>query len=373
LLLVTCQARAETPDTITLTDGEQLIGKLVKVLSGAVTFHSDILGDVTVPLEKVKTLQAAAQFAVVEKKQHFTRKTAAQAIPVGAIAIEDGIVHVSPPKAEEKTFPAKNVNHLIDAASFNRELHGEQSFLYNWNGAITLGASLVDSTNSAQTYTGLVNLVRAIPATGWLPASSKTTLNLSSTYGLARDAQIVSNSVVIQPASVTKTDILHGGLEYDKYFSPAVFTFVNAGADHNLGSGLQLQQAYGGGIGWTVLNKPKNALDLKASALYEQQQFYGSETGPSGSPNKNLIAGAINETWKHNFPHNVKFNEYLTLTPTFNVAQAYSAVAGASLLFPAYKRLNFTLASIDNYIGDPPEGFKRNTIQFTAGVTYVVK
>ena len=47
-------------------------------------------------------------------------------------------------------------------------------------------------------------------------------------------------------------------------------------------------------------------------------------------------------------------------------------MANASLFFPAYKKINFTLSSTDNYLGDPPAGYQRNTFQFTAGITYVV-
>ena len=372
LLLGAGPARAETPDTLTLADGENLVGKLVKVLAGAVTFHSNILGDVTVPMDKVKELHAG-QFAVVTKGQQVTKKTAAAKVPVGAITIENDAVHVSGPQAPEQTLAAKDVNFLIDAASFRRELDGRRSFFYGWNGPVTLGASLVKSTNSAQTYTGAVALVRAVPATAWLPPSTKLLLNLSGSYGLAKDPQIVVDGNVVQTASVTKTDILHGGLEYDKYWSPAIFGFVNANADHNFGSGLQLQEAFGGGIGWTVLNNARNELDLKAAMEYERQEFYNGAASPNGTPSLNLASAAIYEFWKHALAHGMNFNEFVTLSPAFNEAQAYSAVAGATLLFPVYKGFNFSVSSSDNYIGDPPTGYQRNSFQFTAGVSYLVK
>ncbi len=232
---------------------------------------------------------------------------------------------------------------------------------------------MVTSTNSAQTYTGSVALVRSIPTTAWLPPSSKTTLNLSATYGLARDSEIVSGGNVFQAPSVSKTDIKHGDTEYDKYFSQAIFGLVNASADHNFGNGLQLQQAYGAGLGWSVLRAPKNTLDVKASLLYEQQQFYNGLISGLGTPNLNLVGAALSENWTRTFAHGVKISQYTTLTPAFNVVQAYSGVANANLLFPVYKKLNFALSSTDNYLGNPPQGFKRNSFQFTAGVTYSLK
>src|ERR1700761_8487880 len=67
VLFAAGRAYAQTTDTITFNDGEQLAGKLISVLGGTVTFHSEILGNVTVPLEKVKTLHTAHAFAVVKK------------------------------------------------------------------------------------------------------------------------------------------------------------------------------------------------------------------------------------------------------------------------------------------------------------------
>jgi hypothetical protein len=379
VLLSLCAGRAlaqtstPPPDTITFTDGEQLVGKLVSVLGGTVTFHSDVLGNVTVPLAKVKTLHTSQSFASVEKNQRITNKTASGKVPVGSVALENGSLRISPPKAEQKSIPAASIGSLIDADSFHRELKGDSYFLYGWTGNVTLGASLVESTNSAQTYTGSIALTRSIPTIAGLPPISKTTLNLSGTYGLAKSDEVIVDGNVYQAASISKTDILHGDTEYDRYLSPSVFGLVNASADHNFGNGLQLQQSYGAGFGWSPLKTPRNTFDLKAGLQYEQQQFYNGLSSGLGTPSINLITGFLNESWNRRFSHNIKFNEYITLTPVFNIVQAYSAVGSASFVFPIYKRFNFTVSSTDNYLGDPPEGFHRNSFQFTSGVTYVLK
>lgn len=52
---------------------------------------------------------------------------------------------------------------------------------------------------------------------------------------------------------------------------------------------------------------------------------------------------------------------------------AYSALLLANLNFPVYKRFSFTLGTQDNYLNDPPAGFKNNTFQFTAGLSYALK
>lgn len=373
LFLGASQSYAQTNDTITFSDGEQLTGKLISVLAGTVTFHSEVLGDVTVPLAKVKTLNTTHPFAAVQKDQHVTRKTAVEQIPVGSIALKNNSVSLSPPRGEEKSFPANQIASLLDASTFHREIQSESDFLYGWAGSITLGASLVDATNNAQTYTGAVALTRSIPTIAWLPPASKLTLNLSGSYGLAKSPEIISEGEIFQAPSTSKTNILHGDTEWDKYLSTVIFGLVNASADHNFGNGLQLQQAYGAGLGWSIIKAPKENFDIKATLLYQQQQFYNGVESGLGTPSVNLIGADLNESWSRTFAHNVKFNEYITLTPTFNVVRAYSAVGNANFVFPVYKRLNFTLSSTDNYLGDPPEGFRRNSFQFTAGITYVLK
>jgi hypothetical protein len=370
-------ARAETKpaasalDTVTFINGDQLTGKLIKVLSGTVTFHSDIVGDISVPWAKIKTLHTAQPFAVVEKNEKVTRKTAPEKVAVGPISVEDNTLRVS--SSTTRTIPVNQAADLIDAPSFHKEISGESSSLYGWNGSLTLGASLVEGTNNSQTFTGAIAFVRNIPTTAWLPPASKTSLNLSGTYGLATDPTIISGTTVIQTASTSKTDILHGDTEYDKYLSPQFFALVNASADHNFGSGLELQQAYGGGFGWALFKSPKNELDLKTDLHYEEQQFYDGVISGLGTPDENLIVADLTESWAHTFNKNIKFNEYVTLTPAFNVVQAFSGAANANLVLPLYKKFNFTLTSTDNYLGDPPQGYLRNSFQFNAGITYTLK
>jgi hypothetical protein len=235
-------------DTITFGNGDTLTGKVGKVVYGNVSFHSDELGDLTIPLTKIKAMHTTTVFAAGSTTERLTKKNVAEQVPVGKIVLENENLSVMLPKGEMREFPVKDLRFMLDEPAYRREMHNQSDFLYGWYGTATLGATIVTSTNSAQTYTGTVGLVRAIPTIAGLPAGSKTILNLSGTYGLAKDPEIVSGADVFQTASVTKTDILHGDLEYDKFFTPTVFGLVNASADHNFGNGLELQQAYGAGI-----------------------------------------------------------------------------------------------------------------------------
>ncbi len=360
-------------DTIILGNGDTLTGKVGKVVYGKRELSQRRTGRPDDSMTKIKAMHTTTAFAAGATTEQLTKKNVAEQVPVGKITLENETLSVMLPQGEVREFPVKELNFMLDEQAYRRELHNQSDFLYGWYGTATLGATVVTSTNSAQTYTGSVGLVRAIPTIAGLPAGSKTILNLSATYGLAKDPEIISGGNVFQTASVTKTDILHGDLEYDKFFTPMVFGLVSGSADHNFGNGLELQQAYGAGIGWAILRSPQNDLAVRASLQYEQQQFYNGITSGLGTPTENLISASIGETWSRTFPHSIKFNEYVTLNPTFNVIKAYSGVAGAGFVFPVYKNLNFSVTTTDNYLGDPPEGFLRNTFQFTTGITYTLK
>lgn len=81
----------------------------------------------------------------------------------------------------------------------------------------------------------------------------------------------------------------------------------------------------------------------------------------------------INDTYRYTFDDGVKLNQTLTLSPSFNIRNAYSVNATSGLLIPFYESLNFNVSATDNYLGDPPQGFRRNTFQFTTGFSYAFK
>jgi hypothetical protein len=157
------KADAGDKDTITFDNGDTLTGKIGKMVYGNVSFHSDELGDLTIPLTKIKTMHTTTAFAAGSTTQRLTKKNVAEQLPVGEIALENQTLKVMLPKGEVKEFPAKDLGFMLDEQAFQRELHNQSDFLYGWYGTGTLGATVVKSTNSAQTYTGALALVRAIP------------------------------------------------------------------------------------------------------------------------------------------------------------------------------------------------------------------
>ena len=218
---------------------------------------------------------------------------------------------------------------------------------------MTIGAAVVNATQDSESFNGAVSLVRAIPTENWLEPSNRTSVNLSAAYG-----------EVSQPSTPTiKTSIFHGDVERDEYFSPRLYVFGQGALDHNFSQGLDLQQTYSGGMGWTVIQSPTETLDLKASVGFVRQQF-------SGAPDLDLIGSIFAEAFKRTFKHGLVLNQHLTLIPTWNNTNAYSAAFNALLSMPVYKRLSASTGFIDSYLNNPPPAFRKNSVQLTIGLTY---
>ena len=79
------KSAAPAPDVLVFTNGDQLTGKLLREVSGSVTFHSDMAGDVTVTWDKIKSIHSSQQFAVIQEGQHINRKTGDAAIAHGPV------------------------------------------------------------------------------------------------------------------------------------------------------------------------------------------------------------------------------------------------------------------------------------------------
>ncbi len=93
----------------------------------------------------------------------------------------------------------------------------------------------------------------------------------------------------------------------------------------------------------------------------------------TSSANQSLIASDFSEDYLRKLTHGLVFTEKLVYIPAWNNTKAYSALASAGLALPVYKRFSVSLNTIDNYLNDPPPGFKKNSFQFIMALTYTLQ
>jgi hypothetical protein len=339
-------------DVLILTNGEKLIGHFEHATDASLVFKSDTVGKITVKWSAVQELQSSANFAVIPKGVTLRHKEDEASIATGPITANGQSVAVQTPQ-QRKITPTADVGNIVDQASFERAFE-HVSLWQGWKGGATLGIALTEATQKSDNITAGINLVRTSPDASWLTARSRTIFGFNEAYGK-----------VSQPGSPdVKTSLYHAGLEQDEFFSPRVYGFLQGALDHNFSQGLKLQQTYGGGIGFVVFKETTQELDVKASLDYIDQRF------DTPGFNKSLIGSVFGENYNRTFAHGILLAEAGELTQPWNDTSAYSALGSVALIFPVYHRLGFTLSALDNFLNNPPPGFKKNSFQFTAGITY---
>ncbi|HKF50591.1 MAG TPA: DUF481 domain-containing protein [Terracidiphilus sp.] len=363
-------APADT-DVIVLSNGDTLHGKLVKEVTGKVTFHTDAFGDVDVPWEKIKELHAAESFGIVDNRVHLRRKKNSNQIPVGPIDVTDQGVAVRPANAAAAPapIPIKSAEYIIDAQTLDTQLNHMPGFFTGWNGGATAGATLVAATQNQYSVSGSLGLVRAVPTVAFLPPRNRTLADFSGSYGKITERAFTVGGVTT-PAVTTKSSIFHIDAERDQYLSDRIFALVQTAFDHNFSQDLQLQQIYGGGLGVTLFNTPTHEADVKGTVQYEKQAFISGSSG-----NQNLIGS----TFSANYGMHRKiftFVQELAYIPAWNNLHAYSVNETDTVTFTTYKNFGLSFGTLDSYLNNPPAVIpptKRNSFQFTMGLTYAIK
>ena len=211
------------PDVIVFTNGDQLTGTLERGVGDSVVFKSDVVGEITVSMDKVKELRSSGSFAVLKKGEKITRTSK---VP-GTITYADKAITVTQPGGSPQEVPTKDVAFMVDSATYTKEVTNNPSFLSGWNGAISGGITLIRSTQTGSNYNLGINLIRAIPTVPFLPARTRTTFNLLETYGKLSQP-VIPPTVPATPDSVAKSNIFHADAEHDKYFSSRAYGLVGA-------------------------------------------------------------------------------------------------------------------------------------------------
>jgi hypothetical protein len=356
------------PDVIVFTNGDQLTGAVERGAGDSIVFKSDMAGEITVPYAKIKELRAHGAFALLRKDT----KTPTTNVQEGTVNYADNKVTITNvATAGIETVAPKDIDFLIDENTYEKQIHAHPSLLTGWKGAVTGGATFVRSTQNGSTYTVGTTLVRAIPLVSYLPPKSKSIFSLNETYGKLTQP-VIPQTVPPSPDNVAKTDIFAAGFEQDEYFSPRFYALAHTNFNHDYSQGLNLQQVYGAGIGWTPIQTPKQQLDVKADIHYEKQNFEQEPAPAVNSPDQNLIGSTISELYHRNLPWKILFTENADVLPAYNNSNAYSADATVGFVLPVYKHLGVNFTTTDNFLNDPAVGFKKNSFQFVTGVTYTL-
>jgi hypothetical protein len=360
-----------SPDTLLLVNGDRITGTMLHSAGDSVSFHSDILGDLQIKWKDINELRTKTQMVILGRNTPSRGKLALN-LPRGTISVANQRITVhSENGASIPPIPVRDVEYIVDESTLRKQIAGHPGAWAGWNGSLTAGATVIQASQDQYTFNGAMSLARVAPTVTWLNTSNRTLIDFSGSFGEINQPAYASDGVYT-PASSSKESIYHADAERDEYFSPRFYVLAQTVFDHNFAQALDLQQIYGAGIGWTAIKRPTQELDLKTTLQYEGQSFLDA----SAAVDQNLIGSTLDANWGAKLPWKVVFRQQVSWIPAYNNPYAYSAGETNSLTMPFFKKLAFSVGSIDSYLNDPPPAApptKQNSFQFTTGFTYAFK
>jgi hypothetical protein len=416
----------EPKDVLIFKNGDQITGKLLNSTGTKIKFDSEVAGEITVPLEKIRELKSDRPFAVVPKEPKGFKKRGA--VVQGMIRLEAKGITVAPispetSKALSLTEGKPEAKPSEPNAASTTEIKPQSTPTAPSQSAEVAKATPANPTASTSETAVTPTIVKTAPPviveTGhMIPADRIGYIVDDSTYReeidqkinwrTGWDGNITTGTTVIratqdsyqflmavtlqrtiptviwldpklrttfqytqsagrvsQPGTITTiTNIFHVSAERDEYFSRRGYYLQQVNFDHDTTQGLDLQQIYGAGVGVTFFKKEDSEFDMTADLHYESQAF--NSTADVTALNRKLIGSVISEAYTRKFGK-ITFNEKTLADLAWNNENAFSAAGNAGITLPLYKKLSFTLAVIDNFQNDPQVGYQKNSFQFSSG------
>ncbi|MGH9466599.1 MAG: DUF481 domain-containing protein [Terriglobales bacterium] len=337
------QAKPAANDRLTFTNGDQLTGSLQRADSKGVVFASTMAKNVTVPWKNIRELHTGTAFVVLTADGKMYR---------GMLLVQNGNVIVLSAVASvpSEVVPAGAVRMVVTPKLYKSAVTARPRLWQSWRGQLVGGFSRVSATQDSTSYTTQIALQRPVPELGWMQQKSNTQFSFQSSYGK-----------LSQPNTPTvRTSIFTAALEQDEDLNAKLFLFANAELDHNDAQGLQLQQAYGGGIGWKVKDTAATQLALKADLHWTRQEFLSAA-------NERFLATSLTETLRQQL-RKIIWTQSVSITPSITKGVAYQMSGMSAWALPVYKMLSLNFTIVDNYLNNPQPGFLKNSLQYSTGI-----
>jgi putative salt-induced outer membrane protein YdiY len=296
-------------DEVVLTNGDRLSGTIVQMTNGKLLFKSAAAGEVTVNLTDVRTLSSDSPVTLrLSDGTVLIRKI--RAGQPGQIAVEpEGAIGAQP-------IPLGSLTAVNPPAKPEPK----------WTGSVSAGVT----ATSGNTNTEAVNASASVQRRSEM---DRTSAGFDYARGQQRDRNTRQDNVT--------EDWWRARAEYDYFFLPKTFGFVNMRYEKDSIAELDRRTVVGGGAGyqWVESDKLNFASQLGLASLYEK---FKNET--KSKSETSLEAGytfdmQVTEGVKvlHDltyFPSLSKFSDYyLTTTGEVRASLTKSMFAGFKVIF----------------------------------------
>jgi len=343
LIAILVSGGAAKSEVVVFKNGDQLTGSWVLVTEGKILFKSEALGEIPVPVSKVKTMVSKTP-AVILVKGAVTYSGRLSLLESGdwELGGEDGGTRRLAAAAVVAIYPMEVYRARGEEVPFRP--------FSNWQGKANLGYSLVRGERDASMLSLGVSGTRRFPNLPGFNERFRTNYLLTMLVASTR-----TNGVRTSANSITTS------LRQDFLFSPTNFAFVLGQLEHSQTQSLDLRQTYGAGVGRDLVRRPRLALQFLGGMTYVREDF----EGPERRQNAEVLVGEKID-WR--ISNNANFVNYLNFFPNLTNRGQYRADTTSTLSLRVSSRLSFNTTLADRFLSNPPPGKQKNEVVLTTGL-----
>ncbi len=318
--LLVCPLRA---DIVTVSNGDQLHGTVVKIEKGKLFLKTGYAGTIPIDWAKVENVEAEGRYEVeVEAGRRFTGEIEGEADRLN-VRSEDVVLALRRPDV---------------VAAVRLENNEPPGFWKTLDGSVGLGYSFTRG-NADQTQSSL--------AAQGAYRREKYRMQGDATSILARQ----------EDAEPTSRHAANG--RYDRFLSDRTFAFGLAGFERNDRQKLNLRSRLGGGFGWKAAKSSTNELDLLGGFTLTNEQYRDDEN--TMLPRETTGEGLFGFEWKNSQLYGVRFSTRLTAHPNLVQNGRYRIEYDSKAQVPLISGFSWSVGLFDRYDSDPPrENVLRN-------------
>ncbi len=331
-------------EVLVFKNGDKLTGEWQRVNGGSMVFKSENLGEVSVPLSKIKSMSSKKESAILLKDGAAYR---------GMLSLlESGDWELKGEDGGVREVAAANVTAIYPFETYITKA-GETEIprpWHNWTGTGSVGYSLVRGDRDAGTLSIGVNAVRRQPDLPGYKERFRTNYLLTMLFANTR-----TNGIETSANSVSTR------LRQDFLFSPTNFLFVLGQWEHIQTQSLDLRQTYGAGVGRDLLQRSNVNMQLLAGMTYVREAFENAERRDNAEA---LLGEKL--AWK--ISKSIGLGHSLDLYPNLSEGGAYRVDSTTSLSTRISSRLSLNMTFADRFLSRPLPGRQKNELIFTTGL-----
>ena len=335
------------PDSVLMTNADQLKGRIVTMKNGKMIFQSDMLGKITIAMDKIQSFQTDDSVELHFSDQTVIKSRVRQDQP-GKITIENTTT------LKAQSFSLSELHAINPPQIIPAAIHG----------SFTLGLTSSHGNTFDESGNLSFDFTRETHKT---PLQAKIRWNTRAIYLFGRtekDVDTDGDGVPDDKKKVTTEENITVNSKYDSYFTDKQYGFLSGSwkKDHIADLDRRLIGGLGGGYEWKNDGKVLLTTDLGVAFLHEKY------VTPTATDTSDEISAQLGYTC------NVKFNDrfsllhHLTYYPSFEEFSDYFLNSSLELRAKINDSWHGGIKTILDYDATPGQGSSSTDMKYILGV-----